>query len=75
MIAAAILDAILIPTDEGFAQEYVYDDPACPNYALLDSNPGSWLAKEHMSPLRFGRKRLLLLVDEAWRYTPYPDAL
>jgi hypothetical protein len=71
-------DAILLPTDECFAQEVpepVYDGLTCPKYALWNSNPGSWLAKEHMSRLRFGRKRLLLLDDEAWCYNPYPDAL
>jgi hypothetical protein len=49
VIAAAIPDAMLLPTDECFAQEvheYVYDGLTCPKYALRDSNPGSWLAKE-----------------------------
>jgi hypothetical protein len=50
--AAAIPDAMLLPTDECFAQEVpepVYDGLACPKYALWDSNPGSWLAKEQKS--------------------------
>jgi hypothetical protein len=34
-------------------------------YALWDSNPGSWLAKEQKSRLRFGGRWLLLLNDEA----------
>jgi hypothetical protein len=49
VIAAAIPDAMLLPTDECFAQEIpepVYDGLTCPKYALWDSNPGSWLAKE-----------------------------
>jgi hypothetical protein len=49
VIAAAIPDAILLPTDELFAQEvpeHAYDGLACPKYALWDSNLGSWLAKE-----------------------------
>ena len=49
VIAAAIPDAILLPTDECFAQEVpepVYDGLTCPKYALWDSNLGSWLAKE-----------------------------
>jgi hypothetical protein len=49
VIAAAIPDAMLLPTDECFAQEVpeaVYDGLTCPKYALLDSNPGFWLAKE-----------------------------
>ena len=74
MIAAAIPDAMLLPTDECFAQEVpepVYDDITCPKYALWDSNPGSWLAKEQKSRLRFGGRRLLLLNDEAWRCHPY----
>jgi hypothetical protein len=39
--------------------EWVYDDLTCPKYVLWDSNPGSWLAKEHKSRLRFGGRRLL----------------
>jgi hypothetical protein len=49
VIDAAIPDAMLLPTDECFTQEvpeHVYDDLKCPKYALWDSNPGSWLAKE-----------------------------
>jgi hypothetical protein len=49
VIAAAIPDAMLLPTDEYFAQEVpepVYDGLACPKYVLWNSNPGSWLAKE-----------------------------
>jgi hypothetical protein len=37
VIAAAMLDAMLPPTDESFAQEApepVYDDLICPKYAL-----------------------------------------
>jgi hypothetical protein len=48
---------MLLPTDECFAQEVpkpVYDGLTCPKYALWDSNPGSWLAKEQKSRLRFG---------------------
>jgi hypothetical protein len=43
---AAIPDAMLLPTDECFAQEVpepVYDGLTCPKYALWDSNPGSWV--------------------------------
>jgi hypothetical protein len=57
VIAAAIPDAMLLLTDECFAQEVpepVYDGLTCPKYALWDSNPGSWLAKEQKSQLRFG---------------------
>jgi hypothetical protein len=48
VIAAAIPDAMLIPTDECFAQEVpesVYDGLTCPKYvyALWDSNAGSGL--------------------------------
>ena len=70
MIAAAIPDAMLLPTDEYFAQvsEPVYDGLTCPKYALWDSNLGSWLAKEQKSRLRFGGRRLLLLNDEAWMF-------
>ena len=52
MIAAAIPDAILLPTDERFPREVpepVYDGLTWPKYALWDSNPGSWLAKEQKS--------------------------
>ena len=52
VIAAAIPNAMLLPTDECFAQEVpepVYDGLTCPKYALWDSNPGSWLAKEQQS--------------------------
>jgi hypothetical protein len=41
VIASAIPDAMLLPTDECFAQEVpepVYDGLTCPNYALWDSN-------------------------------------
>ena len=78
MIAAAIPDAMLLPTDECFAQEItepVHDGLTCPKYALWDSNPGSWLAKEQESWLHFGGRRLLLLNDEAWRFHPYTQAL
>jgi hypothetical protein len=47
--AAAITDAMLLPTDKCFAQEVpepVYDGLICPKYALWDLNPVSWLAKE-----------------------------
>jgi hypothetical protein len=42
---------LLLPTNECFAQEvpeHVYDGLTCPKYAVWDSNPGSWLAKEEM---------------------------
>jgi hypothetical protein len=38
----------------------------CPKYALWDSNPGSWLAKEQKSHLHFGGRRFLLL--SKWRF-------
>jgi hypothetical protein len=78
VIAAAIPDAMLLPTDECFAQEvpkHVYDGLTCPKYVLWDSNPGSWLAKEQKSQLRFGGRLLLLLNDEAWHCHPYTQAL
>jgi hypothetical protein len=78
VIAAAIPDAMLLPTDDFFAQEvpeHVYDGLTCPKYALWDSKPGPWLAKEQKSRLRFGDRRLLLLNDEAWRCHPYTQAL
>jgi hypothetical protein len=78
VIAAAIPDAMLLPTYECFAQEvpeHAYDGISCPKYTLWDSNPGSWLAKEQKSQLRFGGRRLLLLNDEAWRCHPYTQAL
>jgi hypothetical protein len=46
-----------------------------PLYAPWDSNPGSWLAKEQKSRLRFGGRRLLLLNDEAWHCHPYTQGL
>jgi hypothetical protein len=55
VIAAAIPDAMLLPTDEWFAQgvpEHVYNGLPYPKYALWVSNPGSWLAKEQKSRLR-----------------------
>jgi hypothetical protein len=63
VITDAIPDAMLLPTDECFAQEDpepVYDRLACPKYALWDSNPGSGLAKEQKSRLHFGDRQLLL---------------
>jgi hypothetical protein len=68
VIAAAIPDAMLLLTDECFAHEVpepVYDGLTCSKYALRDSNPGSWLAKEQKSRLRFGGRRLLLLNNAA----------
>jgi hypothetical protein len=62
VIAAAIPDAMLLPTDGCFAQgipEPVCDGLACPNYVPWDSNPGSWLAKEQKSRLRIGGRRRL----------------
>jgi hypothetical protein len=47
VIAAVIPDAMLLPTDEWFAQEVpepLYDGLTYPKYALWDSNPGSLLA-------------------------------
>jgi hypothetical protein len=76
--SVVIPNAMLLPTDECFAEEVpkpVYNGIACPKYALLDSNPGSWLAKEQKSRLRFEGRRLLLLNDEAWRCHPYAQAL
>jgi hypothetical protein len=79
VIAAAIPDAMLLPTDEYFAKvvpEPIYDGLTCPKYALWDSIPGSWLAKEEKSRLRFGGRRYcMLLNDEAWRCHPYTQAL
>jgi hypothetical protein len=52
VIAAAIPDAMLLPTDECFAQEVpepAYDGLTCPKYTLWDYNSGSWLAKEQKS--------------------------
>jgi hypothetical protein len=52
VIAAAIRDAMLLPTDECFAQEVpepVSDGLTCPKYAVWDSNLGSWLTKEQKS--------------------------
>ena len=60
MTAAAIPDAMLLPTDEYFAQEVPepeYEGLTCPTYALWDSNLGKWLAKEQKSRLRFGGRR------------------
>jgi hypothetical protein len=74
VIAAAIPDAMLLPTDKCFAHEVsepVCNVLTCPKYAVWDSNPGSWLAKEQKSRLRFGGRRLLLLNDEGWRGHPY----
>jgi hypothetical protein len=51
---------MLLPTDECFTEEVpkpVYDGITCPKYALLVSNPGSWLAKEQKSRLRFGGRK------------------
>jgi hypothetical protein len=78
VIAAAIPDAMLLPTDECFAQEVpepVYDRLTCPKYALWDSNTVLWLDKDQKSRLRFGGRRLLLLNDDAWRCHPYTQAL
>ena len=60
MIAAAIPDAMLLPTDECFAQEVpelAYNGLTCPKYAIWDSNSGSWLAKKQKSRLRFGGRQ------------------
>jgi hypothetical protein len=78
VIAAAIPDVMLLPTDECFTQEVpepVYDGLTYPKYALWDSNPGSWLANEQKTRLRFGDRQLLLLNDEARRCHPYTQAL
>jgi hypothetical protein len=72
VIAAAIPDAMLLPTDECFAQEVpepVYDGLTCPKYAIWDSNPGSWLAKEQKSRhVTDGRMRVWRHKNTA--YTP-----
>jgi hypothetical protein len=77
VIAAAIPDAMLLPTDECFAQEVpepAYDGLTCPKYALWDSNLMADQGTEK-SRFRFGGKRLQLLNDEAWRCHPYTQAL
>jgi hypothetical protein len=54
------LDLVTIQGNKCFAQEVpepVYDGLTCPKYALWDSNPSSWLAKEQKSRLRFGGRR------------------
>jgi hypothetical protein len=56
-----VLQPVLLPTDKRFAQEVpepAYDGLTCLKYALWDSNPGSWLAKEQKSRLRFGAKHV-----------------
>jgi hypothetical protein len=78
VIAAAIPDPMLFPTNECFGQEVpepVYDGLTCPKYDLWDSTPCWWLAKEQKSRLRFESRRLLLLNDEAWRCHPHTQAL
>jgi hypothetical protein len=70
VIAAAIPDAMLLPSDEYFAQEVsepVYDGLTCPKYALWDSNPGLLLAKEQKSRLPFGGRRLVHPTMSNWR--------
>ena len=66
--AAAISDAMLLPTVVSFVQEVhhpVHDGLSCPKHALSDSNLGSWLAMEEKSRLHFEGKRLLALNDAA----------
>ena len=78
VIVAAISDAMLLLTDECFAQEVTElanDGLTCPKYALWVSNQGSRVAKEQKSRLGLGGRRLLLLNDEAWRCHPYTQAL
>jgi hypothetical protein len=83
VIAAAIPDAMLLPTDECFAQEVpepVYDGLTCPKYALWDSNPGSWLTLRTWRKIHWSdESRFLLHVTDGrmrvWRhkntaYTP-----
>jgi hypothetical protein len=68
MVAAAIPDAMLVPTDVGVEQEAqlpVHDGLACPKHALSNSNPGSWLAMKETSRLHFEGRRLLPLNDAA----------
>jgi hypothetical protein len=53
VIAAAISDAMRLPTDECFAQEVTepaYDGLTCPKYAIWDSNPGSDVLQPVVAP-------------------------
>jgi hypothetical protein len=64
MVAAAIPDAMLVPTDVSVVQEAqlpVHDGLACPKHALSNSNPGSWLVMKETSRLHFEGRRLLPL--------------
>ena len=65
VIAAAIPDAMLLPTDECFAQEvpeHVYDDLTCPKYALWDSNHGWLRSRSH------GYSILDIIVTPVWAH-------
>jgi hypothetical protein len=68
VIVAAIPDAMLLPTDECYAHEVsepVCDGLTCSKYALWNSSPGSWLAKEQKLRLPVGGRWLLIFNDEA----------
>ncbi len=78
VIAAVILDAMLLPTDEYVAQEVPepeYDGLACPKYALCDLNRAHGWPRNRSHGFTFGDRRLLLLNDESWRCHPYTQAL
>jgi hypothetical protein len=65
VIAAAIPHAMLLPTDECFAQEvpdHVYDGLTCPKYALWDSNHGWQRSRSH------GQSILDIIVTPVWAH-------
>jgi hypothetical protein len=69
VVAAAISDTMLLQIDVRFVQEVqmpVHDGLAFPNYALLDSYPGSLLATEASYQFHFEGSLLLPLNDAAW---------
>jgi hypothetical protein len=75
VIAAAIPDAMLLPTDECFAQEVpepAYDGLTCPKYALWDSSQGSWLAKEQKPPVQ-NIRQLEATLHREWQQLSQQD--
>ena len=75
MIADAIPDAMLLPTNECFAKEVPKPVYTMSQICSMGFKSGLMAGQVTDSRLRLGGKRLLLLNNEAWRCNPYAQAL
>jgi hypothetical protein len=75
VIADAIPDAMLLPTNECFAKEVPKPVYTMSQICSMGFKSRLMAGQGTDSRLRFGDRRLLLFNDEAWRCHPYAQAL